>query len=329
MRPMLATPADHLPPGGNWQHEVKWDGMRVLADVRDGRVRLTSRTEREVSVAFPELLTQAAGLARYEDLLLDGEVVSMREGKPSFGALAERFNVGDAATAATLAVQAPVTLMVFDMLRVAGTPILSRPLSQRRELLEGSGLGTARIQVPPVFPDGQDLLVATVAQGLEGVVCKRRDSTYLPGARSPDWLKIVHRTTGSYVIGGWRAETGSNRLGALLIGTPTPAGLAFRGRIGSGLAGSAGMRLLEQLRPLQRDRSPFLDRVPVADANGCTWIEPELVADLEYHGVSEGGRLRQPAWRGLRADLTPADLMDTVLTDPALIDPALEAPTDG
>lgn len=311
MRPMLATPADRVPSGSHWQHEVKWDGMRVLADVRAGTVRLTSRTERDVSVAFPELLTAAAGLRGYDDLLLDGEVVSLRDGTPSFAALAQRFNVGDARTAATLALQAPVTLMVFDVLRMAGTVTLTRPLSQRRELLEGIGLATSRVQVPPAFPDGEDLLAATVAQCLEGVVCKRTDSAYLPGARSPHWRKIVHRTTGSYVIGGWRPETGSKRLGALLIGTPTPAGLAFRGRIGSGLAGSAGARLLDLLHARDRAQPPFLDAVPAADATGCSWVQPDLVVDLEYHGVSEGGRLRQPTWRGLRPDLTPEELMDT------------------
>ncbi|MBO1753685.1 non-homologous end-joining DNA ligase [Allobranchiibius sp. CTAmp26] len=317
MRPMLATPSARVPSGDQWQHEVKWDGMRVLADVHDGRVRLTSRTEREVSVAFPELLTDAAGLTEYDDLLLDGEIVSLRDGRPSFGALAERFNVGDARTAATLAVQAPVTLMAFDVLRVAGTPTLTRPLSQRRELLEGIGIATARVQVPPTFPGGADLLRATADQGLEGIVSKRTDSAYLPGSRSPQWRKIVHRTTGSYVIGGWRPETDSARLGALLVGTPTPSGLAFRGRIGSGLAGAAGARLLEQLRSRSRSDSPFLERVPAIDAKGCTWVDPDLVADLEYHGVSEGGRLRQPTWRGLRPDLTPAELMDTAVEDPA------------
>lgn len=311
MRPMLATPADAVPRGGGWQHEVKWDGMRVLVDVHDGTVGLTSRTERDVRVAFPELLSDAAGLTAYDDLLLDGEIVSLREGRPSFAALAERFNVGDTRTAATLAASAPVTLIVFDLLRVAGTFTLKRPLSERRRLLEAAELSSPRVQVPPVYTDGPSLFRATADQGLEGVVSKRLGSAYLAGSRSADWRKIVHRTTGSYVIGGWRPETDSSRLGALLVGTPTPHGLAFRGRIGSGLAGSAGEKLLARLSPLGQAESPFLERVPAIDARGCTWVEPNLVADLEYHGVTEGGRLRQPSWRGLRADLTPAELMDT------------------
>lgn len=315
MRPMLATPADKVPEGSKWHHEVKWDGMRVIADVTSGRVRLTSRTEREVSVAFPELLTRAAGLSELEDVLLDGEVVSLRSGRPSFAALAERFNVGDTATAAVLAAQAPVTLMVFDVLRVAGQPVTRMPLSGRRELLEGLSLLTARVQVPPIFTDGADLLDATVDQSLEGIVSKHVDSPYLPGSRSPMWRKIVHRTTGSYVIGGWRPEKGSDRLGALLVGTPTAEGLIFRGRIGSGLAGDAGSSLRGLLKSHKQQHPPFLDPLPSEIASGTTWVTPDVVVDLNYHGLSEGGRLRQPVWRGIRPDLTPEDLMETDTTD--------------
>lgn len=311
MRPMLATPADKVPSGPKWHHEVKWDGMRVIADVSTGSVRLTSRTERDVSVAFPELLTGGAGLRDLEDVLLDGEVVSLRAGRPSFAALAERFNVGDTATAAILAAQAPVTLMVFDVLRVAGQSVTKMPLAGRRELLEGLGLPTARVQVPPIFADGADLLDATVDQSLEGIVSKNVESPYLPGSRSPNWRKIVHRTTGSYVIGGWRREKDSDRLGALLVGTPTAAGLIFRGRIGSGLAGDAGASLREVLKPLQQQHHPFLDPLPGEDANGTTWVHPEIVVDLNYHGLSENGRLRQPVWRGIRPDLRPTDMMET------------------
>lgn len=315
MRPMLATPADQVPSGPKWHHEVKWDGMRVIADVTAGRVHLTSRTECEVSVAFPELLTPAAGLSDLEDVLLDAEVVSLRAGRPSFAALAERFNVGDTATAAVLAAQAPVTLMVFDVLRVAGQPVMKMPLGGRRELLEGLGLLTARVQVPPIFTDGADLLEATVDQSLEGIVSKHVESPYLPGSRSPMWRKIVHRTTASYVIGGWRTEKDSDRLGALLVGTPTAAGLIFRGRVGSGLAGDAGASLREMLKPLRQQHHPFIDPLPREVVNGTTWVAPEVVVDLNYHGLSEGGRLRQPVWRGIRPDLTTPDLMETDLME--------------
>lgn len=307
---MLATPGVDVPVGADWCHEVKWDGMRVLVDIHDGRVRLTSRTERDVTIAFPELVADAAGLTAYDDLLLDGEVVVMRDGRPSFAALAERFNVTSARVADQLAASAPVTLMAFDVLRAAGTDLMSRPLRVRRQVLEGAGLGSAWVQVPPVFDDGADLAAATTEQGMEGIVSKRLSAGYLPGRRSDDWRKIVHRTTESYVVGGWRYESaGQDRLGALLIGSPTPAGLRFRGRIGSGLAGRTGAGLLPRLRDLTTDQNPFADDVPTLDRRGTSWVTPQIVVDVEYHAVTADGRLRQPSWKGVRGDLTPEELL--------------------
>lgn len=309
MRPMLATPGDAVPAGSDWQHEVKWDGMRVLVQVDGDRVRVTSRTERDVTVAFPELTTAGSGLPGHDDLLLDGEVVVLTGGVPSFAGIAERFNVTKPADADRLAATAPVTLMAFDLLRVGGHETLAQPLRVRRELLEATGLGSAWVQVPPVFEDGGLLLRATDEQGLEGIVSKRLSSPYRPGSRSPDWRKIVHRRTSSYVVGGWRPETDrAGVLGSLLIGTPAEGGLRYAGRIGSGLAGAAGAALLPRLHELADPNSPFNTRLPAAEARGAHWVRPELVVDIEYHTITGDGRLRQPSWRGVRSDLTPQDL---------------------
>src|SRR3954463_7283648 len=137
MRPMLATKATRVPIGPEWLHEVKWDGMRVLVEVHDGRLRLWSRNEKDVRVSFPEL-HGLADLGR--DVLLDGEVVAFLDGIPTFGALADRIHVGQARRAALLAESNPVTLLVFDLLRLDGEDLTGRPLSERRELLEGLGL---------------------------------------------------------------------------------------------------------------------------------------------------------------------------------------------
>jgi bifunctional non-homologous end joining protein LigD len=308
---MLATPAEVVPSGDGWRHEVKWDGMRALIDIRDHQVRLYSRTERDVTVAFPELVAPAAGLTDFEDLLLDAEIVVMRDGRPSFAALAERFNVIDARTAGELAASAPVTAMVFDVLRVMGTPVTGRTWSERRDLLTGISPSSKWVMVPPTFPDGEALLAATADQGMEGIVSKRITSTYRPGARSDDWRKSVHRRTASYVVVGWRREQGGSGLGAVLLAEPTAAGLAYRGRVGSGLAGRRGVLLARDLLPLRRDDPPVVTGVPDVDAKDTVWVEPVLVADVEFHGLSDQGRLRQPSWRGVRADLTLADLLTT------------------
>lgn len=320
MRPMLATPADTVPEGDDWLHEVKWDGMRVLAHISGSSVRLTSRTERDVTVAFPELIRPDAGLQGYDDLLLDGEVVVLADGVPSFAALAERFNVSDASMAARLAAAAPASFLVFDVLQAMNRPTLAMPLRQRRQLLEGLELATRYVQVPATFTDGAQLAEATAAKGLEGVVSKRAGSPYRPGRRSPDWRKIVHRRTDSFVVCGWLPERDNDRvLGSLYLATPTPHGpLLYRGRVGSGLAGARGAQLLERLRGLATDESPFDETLPVeADRGAIRWVRPELVADVEFLGISEGGQLRQPSWRGIRHDLTPDELATTESADPS------------
>lgn len=306
MRPMLATRGERVPSGSDWVHEVKWDGVRVLVDCDGTRLRLLSRNENDVTAAYPEL-RGLADLGR--DFLLDGEVVALADGVPSFAALAERMHVRDARRAAALADRNPVTLVVFDLLRLDGTDLLGRPLRERRALLEGLALPEGCWQVPPVYDDGTLLLEAVEQRGLEGIVSKRLSSPYHPGRRSRDWLKFPLRPTGSYVVGGFRRETGSEtRIGAVLVGTPTPQGLRYCGKVGSGIAGRVGQRLKDVLEPLATDRSPFADELPKADRLGTTWVVPQVVVDVQYLGVTGEGRLRQPAYRGERTDITAAEL---------------------
>ncbi len=308
MRPMLATRGTHLPTGAAWLHEVKWDGMRVLVEVVAGQVRLWSRNENDVTVSFPELHDVGDGALAEHDLLLDGEVVAFLDGIPKFGALADRMHVSQLRRARALAETNPVTLLVFDLLRLDGEDLTGLPLSERRERLDGLGIADVHWQVPAAYDDGEMLMRATEQQGLEGVVSKKRSSRYHPGRRSADWLKFPHRPSGSYVVGGWRRETDSQtRIGAVLVGEPTPEGLRYRGRVGSGIAGKAGQRLLDVLGPLETDVSPFVDDVPKVDAVGTTWLVPQVVVEVAALGFTPAGRLRQPAFLGVRADLTAAE----------------------
>lgn len=303
---MLATPGASPPAGPGWAHEVKWDGMRLLADIGPGGVRLSSRNGNDATVSFPEL----AGLAgTFEDLLLDGEVVALDGGRPSFAALAERMHVADRRRAERLAATRPVTYMVFDILRLFGQDLTGQRWADRRALLERLDLAGPHWQVPPVYDDGAQLLSATQDQGLEGVVSKRRDAPYRPGRRSAEWIKVSHRQTLSAVVGGWRPETGNaNRLGAVLLGRPGPLGLVYAGRMGSGLAGRAATTMQELLAPLARAASPFCDEVPALDARGTTWVEPQIVVEVKALGETPAARLRHPTFIGIRRDLDPADL---------------------
>ncbi|MDO5502934.1 MAG: non-homologous end-joining DNA ligase [Actinomycetia bacterium] len=306
MSPMLATAGTRVPAGAEWVHEIKWDGMRVLADIRDGRLTLTSRNGNDVTAAYPELLPLAE---QYPDLLLDAEIVAFHDGRPSFGALAERMHVRTPKKSAALASTHPVTLMIFDLLRLFDQDLTGQPWTARRELLERLDLQSSRWQVPPTYADGEELFTATREQGLEGVVSKRRTSLYAPGRRSADWIKVPHRDLTSAVVGGWRLETGSRqRLGAVLVGVPVTGGLHFIGRVGSGLAGKAGLAMHRRLEPLRSPDSPFLDELPREDAVGAVWVRPEVVVEVRSLGHSSGGRLRQPSFIGVRSDLNPADL---------------------
>jgi bifunctional non-homologous end joining protein LigD len=311
MQPMLATRGDHVPTGPDWTHEVKWDGIRALVEVTADRVRVWSRNENDISVAWPELQALRS-LGR--DALLDGEIVSLGDGVPSFGALADRMHLRDVAKVARLAEKNPVTLLAFDLLRVDGDGLLRQPLRARREALLALGLEQAEVavavQVPAAYDDGPALLEAAEAQGLEGIVSKRWTSAYHPGRRSRDWLKFPIRPTASYLVGGFRFETDSDhRLGAVLVGEPTADGLVFRGRVGAGIAGKAGQRLGDLLRPLARATSPFAAELPRVDAAGTIWVEPEVIVDVQYLAITKDGRLRQPAYRGVRTDLDVTDLI--------------------
>jgi bifunctional non-homologous end joining protein LigD len=303
--PMLATPGTHVPTGEDWRHEVKWDGVRALATVSDG-VRLTSRNGNDIGGAWPELLTPpGAG-----DLVADGEIIALNErGLPDFRVLAERIHVRKATAVARLAERVPATYMVFDLLRIGSEDLTRRPLDERRARLETLDLGGSGWQVPSTYDDGLMLFEATRTQGLEGIVSKRADSRYRPGERTQHWLKFAHRHRASYVVGGWRPQTGGTHLAALLVGEPTAEGLRYRGRVGSGIGQRQSKVLTELVAGLTRASSPFADEVPRVDAAGTTWLEPVVVVDVDTHGVGYE-RLRQPSFQGVRSDLAPDDLRE-------------------
>ena len=305
MEPMLATRGTHVPSGDAWSHEVKWDGVRALTDVHDGTLRMTSRNENAITVAWPELAVSPVG---DRDLLVDGEIIALNSrGLPDFRTLQDRMHVRKASTVARLAVEVPAIYMVFDLLRLDGRNLLGESLQVRRDLLAGLELNGSW-QVPAPYDDGAMLHEATLQQGLEGIVSKRLTSTYRPGERSPHWLKFAHRHRLSYVVGGWRPQEGtSDRLAALLVGEPTPGGLLYRGRVGSGIGPKQSAVLTELVATLGRRDSPFADEVPRVDARGTHWLEPVLVVDIDTHGLGYD-RLRQPSFQGVRSDLSPEDL---------------------
>ncbi len=313
VRPMLATGGE-LPGGeGGWAYEMKWDGVRASAYIAGGRLlRLASRTGRDITATYPELhgLGAAAGSRQ---LVLDGEIVAFDGGRPSFEALQQRMHVASAAHAARLAAQVPVVYLVFDLLHADGRPLLELPYRQRRELLDGLGLAGRFWQTPPAFTGaaGADVLAAAGAQGLEGVVAKRLDAPYRPGARSADWRKVKNTHRQEVVVGGISPGKGgrAGQIGSLLAGVQTAGGLAYAGRVGTGYTQQSLHRLEKRLAPLRRTRCPFATPVPSGHARGAIWVEPELVIEVEFAGWTQAGRMRAPSYKGLRADKDPADVV--------------------
>jgi bifunctional non-homologous end joining protein LigD len=316
LAPMLAVPGS--PPArrlAQWAVEMKWDGVRALAFIEDGQLRLVSRTGKDISRTYPEISVSASP-GGPSQLLLDGEIVAFTDGRPDFEALQPRMHVSSADAAIRLASTVPVTYLAFDLLQVDGVPLLARPYATRREALKtimGNGPG---FLIPPDFP-GPDLDAvreASVATGLEGVVAKRLDSVYEPGARPGSWIKVKNLLQQEVVVAGWKPGQGNRAglIGSLLVGVYSDAGpapqLLYAGHVGTGFSDPALRMLTRLLEPLRRARSPFDGPVPPEYAGPAVWVEPRLVIEVTFNRWTRAGRMRAPAYRGLRDDKDPAEV---------------------
>ena len=294
--PMLATPADELPAGGDWVYEVKWDGYRALGYVRAGDARLVSRNGNDLTARFPAVAKALAKAARSPECVVDGEVCALDEhGRPSFSAMQQ----GKQGT--------PLVYEVFDVLEIDGRPVVDLPLVERRERLEALlDAGVRNVQVSGLFDDGEALLTAATAQGLEGVMAKRPASRYLEGRRTRDWLKVKTHGRQEFVICGWTKGQGkrAGRFGALVLGTYRGKDLHWVGNCGTGFTERTIDELLARLEPLVRDSTPLaaVPKMPKVRKGDVTWVEPELVCEVKFAEWTHDGHLRAPVFEGLRDD---------------------------
>jgi len=313
IKPMLAV-AGQLPADSEgWAFEVKWDGVRAILFVEGGRVRAHSRNDLDVTVSFPELADVGKFLGM-TTCVIDGEIVALGDdGRPSFSRLQQRMHVSNPREAKRRSLSDPVTFVAFDLLYVDGHALLDATYDERRDRLESLGLSGDTFTTTDSFRDvsGQDILAATVANGLEGVVAKRRASPYRPGRRSPDWTKVKSFRTQEVVVGGWTDGRGERRnsLGALLLGIPDDGGLRYVGKVGTGFNARTRADLLDDLERLASPDSPFASVLPGADAGAAHFARPELVAEVAFGEWTAAGRLRHPTWRGLRPDKAPHEVV--------------------
>ncbi len=306
MTPMLAEQGKRLPRDADaYAYELKWDGVRALAYCEPGRVRLESRTGRDVSSQYPEVTRALRETLGSCEALVDGEVVAFdEEGRPDFQRLQRRMHVASDSTIRRRMADTPATYIAFDLLHFEGRSLLDLPYTDRRKLLAKLGLNAPGLQSPAHHVgDGHELLELTRKRSLEGLVAKRLDSSYVPGRRTRAWIKIKNVRTADLVVGGWIEGQGgrSGRIGALLVGYYDDEGeVHYAGRVGTGFTDQTLTELGRILTPLERESSPFSGRQP---PKGSHFVEPEVVARVEFNEWTKAGTLRAPSFKGLRDDL--------------------------
>jgi bifunctional non-homologous end joining protein LigD len=299
LRPMLAS-AGTLSglEADEWSFEGKWDGVRIVATLDHGDVVLESRTGQDLTRRYAGITALAADLSDHA-VVLDGEAVVYRaDGVTSFQALQD-------------AHPDDVQFICFDILHLDGTDLTGKKFTDRRKILELLLTGLETATVSPLLPGtAAGALSESERRGWEGIVAKRRDSTYEVGRRSTSWIKVKNWRTQEVVIGGWRAGKGSRTgsIGSLLLGIPSENGLHYVGRVGTGFTERQRADLLTLLRPSVVDESPFDEPLPTADRRDATWVAPTVVGEVRFFEWTDGGSLRHPSWRGLREDKTVEDV---------------------
>ena len=313
LKPMLAVAGPLPTDDENWAFEIKWDGIRAILFVEGGRVRAQSRNDLDVTVSYPEL----ADIGKFLGMttcVVDGEIVAPGEdGRPSFSRLQRRMHVSNQREAKRRAALDPVSFVAFDLLYIDGHSLMDAPYDERRERLETLHLAGETFTTTDAFRDvsGQDILKATVENGLEGIIAKRRASPYRPGRRYADWTKVKSFRTQEVVIGAWTQGRGERQdsLGALLLGIPDSSGLRYVGKVGTGFSEKERSALLQELRPLATPENPFMSVLPAAEATTAHFVRPELVGEVTFGEWTTAGRLRHPTWRGLRPDKEPQEVV--------------------
>ncbi|QQZ39313.1 DNA ligase D [Pseudomonas sp. SK3(2021)] len=295
LAPQLATLVDKAP-GGDWRYEIKFDGYRILARIQDDEVRLLTRNGQDWTSRLPRQAKALAAL-KLKDSWLDGEMVMLNDqGLPDFQALQNAFDIGRSVD---------IIYYLFDAPFLQGEDLRETPVEERRQALK-QALGRKSSKVlrfsEAFAAHHQDILESACALSLEGVIGKRAGSPYV-SRRSADWIKLKCRLRQEFVVVGYTRPQGSRSgFGALLLGVNDASGLVYVGRVGSGFDQKTLKQLHERMQELERDSSPLAKPLTAAQARGVHWIEPQLVAEVEFAEWTREQVVRQAAFIALRSD---------------------------
>jgi DNA ligase D-like protein (predicted ligase)/DNA ligase D-like protein (predicted polymerase)/DNA ligase D-like protein (predicted 3'-phosphoesterase) len=306
IQPMLSESATEPPIGPEYVYELKWDGIRAMVYLDEGTVRIVSRNQNDITDRFPELLSGERAF-RATCAVFDCEIVSLDPvGKPIFKKVINRLMTRGEATIAKLAKLNPVHCYVFDCLYLDGRPLVNEPLMKRREWMKDAIRPESPYRVSEVVDDGQGLFEAAKAHQLEGIMAKLRDSKYLPGRRSPSWLKIKVWQTREVVIIGYTRGKGDRgeTFGALHIAERDKDQLLYRGKVGTGFDDEAIRDINARLKKIMEIKKPITKKL--LDDKVTTWIEPRIYAEVSYTSITTDKIFREPVFVRLRPDLEEA-----------------------
>lgn len=301
--PMLANLSERVPTGPKWLYEVKWDGVRALCFIENGRIRMSSRTGNSYDRQYPELAVVPHQIAA-DTAILDGEIAVLDEnGRSDFGLIQPRIHQTDPNTISHLARKTPVKLFAFDLLYWDGYDLRNVPLSDRKHALAAILTPNERVQISEHFDvPGDQMLEAARQMDLEGIIAKQADSKY-ESRRSSCWLKIKITGRQEFVICGY-THGERDTFSSLVLGVQEGDGFVWVGNVGTGFDDKTLRDLHARMQPLVTTKSPFAKKPAMLRA--ATWVEPKLVCECKFVEWTKDGKLRAPVFLGLRSD-KPAD----------------------
>jgi bifunctional non-homologous end joining protein LigD len=304
IEPMLSASTDRVPKDDKYIYELKWDGIRALIALEDGKIRIRTRNHNDVTKQFPELLDGEKAF-RATNALFDAEIVCLdKEGKPVFKNVINRLMSTGETNIQKLSKSNCVHCYIFDCLYLDGRVLLHEPLMKRKEWLADVIRDDTPYRLSESIEDGDALFEAAKAHHLEGIIAKERDSKYFPGRRSDCWQKIKVRQSREVVVVGYTQGKGDrgNTFGALQIAEREGDALHYRGKVGTGFDDATIREILRVMKKIKPAKNTF-PKGKVVDEKITTFLEPKVIAEVSFSRLTPDHIFREPVFIRLRPDM--------------------------